>query len=226
MNFKILVLALFFGLVFAQEETEVEEFSGDSMKKNETRFYIGLQGSVMGDWKLNEQFRSIDFSEIPNQGLEFTMGLKYTGEEYTIDSEFGFMANNKQNTNFKTNLMSSAIRLKFGKLLFNTEGFHLTTGLQASFNFNEIDVTEKNQVVDINNLSTLTMPSQLRLRNNMLAAGPMIGFGFGKIAKKSIRFYAAYEHGLTRGRWKSDYYSVLNTVQEQGQGRWLFGITL
>ena len=226
MKYRIIFVILFsITSLFAQEE-ELEAFSGDSMKKTHPHFYLGLQGNITSGWNINQTLISQGFSPIADNGLEFTLGLKQTGEQFTFDVEGGFLVNNQQNQNYRTNLYTSVGRIKFGKLLVNKERFHLTAGIQSAFTRNDIELFKKDQVVDLANLDPNNQPTQLRLRNHMLAAGPMIGFGFGKIAKKSIRFYVAYEHGLTRGRWKSDFGPVNNTIEEQGQGRWLFGITL
>lgn len=228
MNKTILVLLLAFGYAWSQEQNDSDlvSFDGDSMKKSKSVFYGGLQGNAISGWNLNNNLAAAGFAEIPDQALEFVFGVKFTGEQYTFDAEFGFMGNNKQNNNFRTNLLSAPVRLKFGRLLFNQPGFHLTAGVVGGMYFNEVEAFEKNQSVDFNDLGASALPTKLTLRNNLLVAGPVIGFGFGKQAQKSIRFYVSYEHGLTRGRWKSDYANVLNTVQEQGQGRWLFGIVL
>lgn len=210
---------------FAQEDTV--PFTGDSMKTEENfRLTIGLQANVFDRWKINENLANANLPEINSLGIEFFLGWRYTGEKYTADTEFGLFQSTKETGSHENKLQNFNVRLRVNRFIVNTKNFHLTAGIQTTYAFNELNLYSKTNVIDMNDLVPENNSGYLRLRNQMWSAGPNISFGFGKDPKKSIRFNIAYEYGITRGRWKSDFASITNTVQEQGQGRWLFGILL
>lgn len=226
MTKRLWFLALLIGsFAFSQEETV--PFTGDSMKTTENiRMSIGLQTNVFDRWKINDNLAAANLPEVNNVGVEFFLGWRYTGEKYTIDTEFGWFQNSKETNQHENKLQNFNVRLRVNRFVVNTKNFHLTAGLQTSYGFNELNLYSKTNVIDMNNLVPENNSGYLRLRNQLWSAGPNISFGFGKDPKKSIRLNIAYEYGITRGRWKSDFASITNTVQEQGQGRWLFGIML
>jgi len=51
-------------------------------------------------------------------------------------------------------------------------------------------------------------------------------FYFFKNKSTPIRLNVGYEFAFSKGNWKSDYGSVLNSVNEKGNNRLVFGLTI
>jgi hypothetical protein len=208
----LLLLALSLSLPgFAQDTTE----TSTDEKKSDVKFdlYIGIGGIVQGDYNLNEKLSNASLPEIGLTVPEFTGGF-----------EFGFFGAENKSANERSRIMGFNSRVIAHYNLINKEKIAFTGGLNIGYTSNQVDVYSKNTVVDLNNLGD--QANALILRNGMFFAGPSVGVYLFKNKKYATRVNLAYELALTRGRWKSDYSAINNTVGESGNNRFVFGITL
>jgi hypothetical protein len=59
----------------------------------------------------------------------------------------------------------------------------------------------------------------------MLYVGPSASLYLFRLTNWKLRAKVAYEFALTRGRWRSEFLKVNNTVGEQGNNRFMFTLT-
>jgi hypothetical protein len=110
--------------------------------------------------------------------------------------------------------------------LINKEKVAFTTGLNLSNTTGELVVFTKNNLIDLNDLTPANNVGNLSLRNNLFFVGPSASLYLFNNKSTKLRLNVGYEFAFTNGKWKSDYADVDNTVKEQGNNRFVFGITL
>ena len=101
-----------------------------------------------------------------------------------------------------------------------------TGGLNISSTASQVDVYNKNNVVDLNDLEVLNNSSHVSLKNQVFFVGPSVSLYLFKGQKTKIRVNLGYEFAFTNGKWKSDFATVENTVNEKGNNKFVFGILL
>ncbi len=207
---------------FAQDATET---TADE-KKSDAKFdiYIGIGGNVQSDYNLNEKLANSSLPELKLVVPEFTVGWNAMAEKYAVGFEFGFFGGEDKSSNERTRIIGFNTRMIAHYNFINKEKVAFTGGLNIGYTTNQVDIYSKNTVVDLNNLGG--QANALILRNGMFFAGPSVGVYLFKSKKFATRVNLAYEFALTRGRWKSDYSGVNNTIGESGNNRFVFGISL
>ena len=122
--------------------------------------------------------------------------------------------------------MGFTSRLRFHYNIVNKEKFAFTGGLNLAYGGNQVTFNSKNRTIDLNDLQPNNNSGEYTLRNNMLFAGPSVAFYYNIGKKMRLRLNVGYEFALTNGRWKSDYANIANTVNENGNNRFLFNLSL
>jgi hypothetical protein len=108
----------------------------------------------------------------------------------------------------------------------NKENFALTTGLSLAYLGSQYDIYSKNNTIDLNDLEPNNNSGHVNFTNQMLYFGPSVSMYLFKKSSFQVKLNAGYELGLTRGRYQSEFGSILNNVNESGNNRFVFGITL
>lgn len=186
---------------------------------------IGINAQVM-DFKINDLIDRQGLPTIETVMPEFTLGINFYGKKVSVDTELGILYANPDRNGNETKYISYAARLRAHYNLVNQTKFAFTTGLNFAFSGNEMDIYSKSNIIDLNDLNPSFNTGHVSLKNNMFYAGPSIAAYLFKSSKFPVRLNAGYEFALSRGRWNSDFGSVINTVNERGNNRFVFGITL
>jgi|AntRauMFilla1563_2_1112583.scaffolds.fasta_scaffold03663_5 hypothetical protein len=217
------VLTVFF---LASSSLLLAQSPEDSSKSRvKTDFYIGFGATVQSQFNLNTNLKNGTLPELKETMPELIFGLNFFGEKFSGDAEFGFGSTQNDNANVKNRNVALNSRLRFHYNFVSQEKIALTGGLNVAVNNNQVDVYAKNNIIDLNNFSPSNI-SHVSLRNQMYFAGPSFSLYFLKHKKNQIRINLGYELAFTNGKWKSDFTEVQNTVKENGNNRFVFGISL
>ena len=203
-----------------------QENDDSTSKKTIADLYIGIGAQVHDDYNLNNKLRMSNVAELKTVSPEFTVGLNVFGEKYSGDVEFGFLYSKNSEGNTKNQVMGFSTRLRVHYNLVNQDKFAFTSGLNISSTSSEIDIYSRNNVIDFNDLNPANNGGHINLRNQTFYTGPSIAFYFFKDKKTKLRINAGYELAFTNGKWKSDFASTENRVKENGNNRFVFGISL
>lgn len=215
----VALLATWFG--FSQENND--EAVNEKVKVD---YYFGFGGQVHDDYKLNSKLKLANVAELKTFSPEFLIGLNIFGNKFSGDGEFGFLysKNDKDNTENKTVGFTSRIRVHYN--LINKEKVALTTGLNVSTTATEVDIFSRNNTIDFNDLNPENNGGHINVRNQVFYAGPSVSLYLFKHKKSQVRVNVGYEFAFTNGKWKSDFAGIQNTVKENGNNRFVFGVTL
>jgi hypothetical protein len=199
----------------------------DTIKKKEKKFsmYYGGNVSFNDDFNLNKKLRNSNLPELKTSIPEFVFGLNYYWKKYSGDAEFGFLysKSDKGANEIKQMGFNSRIRVHYN--LVDREKFAFTTGLSVAYTGNEYDIFNKNNTIDLNNLEPNNNSGHVNFTNAMLYFGPSTSFYFFRKSDWNVRLNIGYEFALTRGRYDSEFGSVINNIGESGNNRFVFGFT-
>jgi hypothetical protein len=200
----------------------------DTIKKKEKKISIYYGGSVSfnDDFNLNKKLRNSNLPELKTSIPDFVFGLNYFWKKYSGDAEFGFLysKSDKGVNEIKQMGFNSRIRVHYN--LVDREKFAFTTGLSVAYTGNEYDIFNKNNTIDLNDLEPNNNSGHVNFTNAMLYFGPSTSFYFFRKSDWNVRLNLGYEFALTRGRYDSEFGSVINNIGESGNNRFVFGITL
>ena len=217
--YLIALFTISFGFVNAQTK--------DTLKsKIRTDLYVGFGAQVQSNLNINQKLINSGLPTIPYTLPEFIVGFGSFGEKYNVSIEFNGIYSDKNNGPNNTKLALFNLRGNFSYNLIANPKYAFAGGLNLTYSINQFDIFNPNTVVDLNNLIPSANSGHISLNYKMLYLGPSISLFLFKHTNWQIRLNAAYEVGVTRGSWKSDFINVTNTVNESGNNRFVFGIVL
>lgn len=202
-----------------------QEVAKDSIKKKpDMDFYIGVSFNANQSLNLNQKLRAGNLPEMRDVAPELTFGLNILGEKYSGDIEFGtsFLENKKGNNTLK--YLGFNTRARFHYNLIHNPKVTFAGGLSLAYQTNRYDIYNNNNSTDLNVLDPALNSGHVNLDNSMLYAGPNVMLYLFKKSSFKIRINAGYELALTRGKYRSEYGSITNNIQENGNNRFVFGI--
>jgi hypothetical protein len=218
----LLVLTLSVSLAgVAQTETETTTKNESDPFRN---FYVGIGGTVQSKYNLDEKLSNANLPTLNTTALELVLGWNVFEEKFSGDYEFGFFGSQNGSGNNKNRIMGANFRLRAHYNFVNKEKVAFTGGLNFAYTANQVDVFSQNETIDLNSLAGAT--NVLTIRNEMVYTGPSVALYVFRDKKFPLRLNLGYELALTRGRWKSDFSGIDNTIGESGNNRFVFGITL
>lgn len=213
-------------LFLASSSLLIAQSTDETSEKNfKNEWYIGLGASVQSKFSLNDKLKAAGIAELNKTTPELLIGFNVFGSKFSGDAEFGFAAseNDLGNTENKNIAFTSRLRVHYN--LINKEKVAFTGGINLSATSSEVDIFTKNNAIDLNNLTGFTS-NHISLKNQMFYVGPSVSLYLLKHKKSSIRANFGYEFAFTNGKWKSDFATINNTVKENGNNRFVFGINL
>jgi hypothetical protein len=199
----------------------------DTIKKKEKKFSIYYGGNVSfnDDFNLNKKLRNSNLPELKTSIPDFVFGLNYFWKKYSGDAEFGFLYSKSDKGANQTKQMGYNSRIRVHYNLLDREKFAFTTGLSVAYTGNEYDIYNKNNTIDLNDLEPNNNSGHVNFTNAMLYFGPSASFYFFRKSDWNVRLNLGYEFALTRGRYDSEFGSVINNIGESGNNRFVFGFT-
>ena len=199
----------------------------DSIKKKEKKvsIYYGGFVSFNDNFNLNKKLRNSNLPELKTSIPDFVFGLNYFGKKYSGDAEFGFLYSKSDKGANQTKQMGFNSRIRVHYNLVDREKFAFTTGLSVAYTVNENDIYNKNNTIDLNDLEPNNNSGHVNFTNAMLYFGPSTSFYFFRKSDWNVRLNIGYEFALTRGRYDSEFGTVINNIGESGNNRFVFGFT-
>lgn len=186
---------------------------------------IGIGAQVM-DFRINSLLESQGLASLETTMPEINLGINYFGKKFSVDTELGMMYARPERNGNESQYISYVARGRVHYNVVNKTNFAFTAGLNMAFTGSKLDIYSQNNVIDLNDLNPINNSGHISLKNKMFYAGPSVAAYLFKNYKHQVRLNAGYEFGLSRGRWNTDYGTVINSVNERGNDRFVFGITL
>ena len=213
-------------MFLASSSILIAQSSNDSLKnKVNVDLYLGIGATVQSKFSLNDKLKAAGLAELNETNPEFLIGINVFGKKFSGDAEFGFLYSKNDKGNSENQNIGVSSRLRFHYNLINKEKMAFTGGLNVSATSSEVDVYTKNNSIDLDGLGALNS-NHISLKNQMFYVGPSVSLYLLKHKTTNIRVNFGYEFAFTNGKWKSDFATVNNTVKENGNNRFVFGVTL
>jgi hypothetical protein len=191
-----------------------------------TSLVIGFGGQFQSDLNINSKLANAGLPTVPTSVPEFIIGLGFVGEKFSGGFEANSVYFNSSNGANNTNFASVNIRNNFSYNFINKQKTMLAAGLNLTFSFSQFNIYNSGTVINMNNLNPSGNTGLINLRNSMIYIGPSASLFLFKNTKWMVRLNAAYEFGIARGSWKSDFANITNTVNERGNNRFVVGLVL
>ncbi len=193
-----------------------------NIKEPQESIYFG--GGFISNSKFNidDKLESSNLPIIQSNVPEFVFGFSTLASKYLFDIEAGSNFFKQSNSAAVSNGSRGSVRLRVQRLFLNDNDFILSGGLNLAYTGNDFNVYSQANQVDINDLSNSTS-NYIRLRNNMFYVGPSIGVGIKSKGKQVGRLNIGYEFAFLTSKWNSDYASISNSMNENGQRRLMIG---
>ena len=215
-------LVLLFAVCGFSQEKQTDSVK---IKKLKVDAYIGFNGYINDKINLNKKLSNANLPELDSFIPELTFGFNLFGKQYSGDIEFGFLFAKPEQNNNEMKYRGFNTRLRVHYNIINKEKFALTSGLSAAYLGNEYDIYSKDNSIDLNDLEPNNNSGHVNITNQMLYFGPSVSMYLFKKAMFPVKINAGYEFALTRGRYDSEFGSVINNIGESGNNRFVFGIT-
>lgn len=190
-----------------------------------TTFYVAVGATFNGDYKINEKLKSSGISQLADATPEISVGYNVMGSKFLLDMEL--------NTNYllsklgdnRLSTTTTGFKLRGHYIPLRRESYFVSGGLDVSYLVNTLDIHNKYNAVDLNDLNPLNTVGHISLYNELMYVGPSVSLGLFQNTSFPIRVNAGYEWALTNGYWKSDYADVYNSVKESGHSRFYTKLT-
>lgn len=189
--------------------------------------YASFGAVFNGDYNLNDKLKAQGLPRMADTQAEFTVGFNVRAtKKFWMDTELTASYNDEKDAVNRIRSAAFGVKLRPHYVVFNNNRFFGTVGADVSFIGNQVDLFNRNNQIDLNELEPALHSGHISLRNEMLYAGPSLAFGFLQGSSFPLRLNLGYEWGITNGKWKSDFTDVNNIVKESGHGRAYAKITI
>lgn len=223
MKNKILYLLLLTAFIGFSQEKATDSTKTKSFKVDG---YFGFNGNINDNMNLNKKLRNANLPELDSFVPELTFGLNFFDQKYSGDIEFGILFAKPEEGNNEMKYRGFNTRMRVHYNVVNRENFAFTTGLSLAYMGSQYDIYSKNNTIDLNDLEPNNNSGHVSFTNQMLYFGPSASIYLFKKSSFQVKVNAGYEFAITRGRYQSEFGSILNNVGESGNNRFVFGITL
>ena len=220
-NLNLLIALFFVSWSFAQE-------TKTNTIKEKPKFYFtyGVNAQVQDKLNIDAKLQNAGLPTVKSFTPEFFIGMTLFDKEFSGDIDFGFLSSKNDRASSENKYTGFTTRLRVHYNVVNKEKIAFTTGLNFSNTISDLNIYSLNNTIDLNDLTPTNNIGNVSLRNSMFYVGPSASVYLFKNKSTKLRLNAGYEFAFTNGKWKSDYANVINTVKEQGNNRFVFGITL
>lgn len=219
-----LLLALCsFSLANAQDKEATSTNKENHVKPT---FYVGAGLQSNSNFNLNNKLGSAGLPKITNNQAALYVGINLLGKQYNADVELASAYSNTKSNNTKLDYLNTTLLLRLHRNLVNNKSALLSAGANLGLGSSIIHLYANNNSIDLNNLGNTGGVTHLNFYNNMLYAGPSVSLWMLRKAWFPLRLNLGFEFALTRGRWRSEYMQVNNTVGEFGKNRFVVGIAV
>ena len=209
--------------VFAQEtEVTTVSISETTVKReNPFNFYVGFGAAFLGDFNINDKLAQSGMPQVASTAPEFTFGFNFSdpGENLYMDVEGVAAYLDKKDDLNRVRTVSGGAKIRVHYKLKSNEKWFLSVGGDLNFLTTQVNINSRDNIVDMNNLNPAAYTGNISLYNNQFGLGPSVAVAVCQDMLFPLRFNFGYDIGLTKGKWKSQYADVSNTIDESGHGR-------
>lgn len=221
----LIALLGFTGAMVAQE-TETVTTTTTTTKyvkpdsKDRFNFYYGFGVNVLGDYKMNDKLKASGMPTIASAAPEFTFGANYTPSDtrfyHDLELAVAYMDDKTETNRLRTSVVSFKIRVHYKAI--ETENLFLSGGLDLGVATTLVNLYSRGNTIDLDDLNPATHTGHINMYSTQFSAGPSLALGLFQKKAFPVRINTGYNIGFTRGKWKSDFANVANTVSESGLG--------
>ena len=190
----------------------------------EYAFNYGIGLMSQPNLNINSKLINWNLPPVPETMPEAFFGFSIFGKKYSGSPDYGGVIFERNQGSNKTRYETSNFRANLSYNFVVKPKVALTAGLNVAYSTVQFDIFNQNAVIDFDNLNPSANGGHLQLNNCRLFAGPAMSLYLFRESWFGFRVTAAYELGLTRGLWGSDFINVANSVSEAGKNRFLFSI--
>ncbi len=221
---KIVLIALSIlgvqSTVIAQETgTTTTTEQKTHVNKDRFNFYYGFGVNVLSDFKMNDKLKASGMPQIANAAPEFSFGFSFVPSDvrfyHDIEGGIAYMDEKTAGNRIKTTVATVKLRLQYK--LIEKQDLFFSAGLDIGYAQTGINLYSRGNTIDLNDLNPSTHTGHISMRNGQLTLGPSVALGLFQ-QSFPVRINAGYNIGVTKGKWKSDFADVANTINESGQG--------
>lgn len=221
----IAVLGTQFAIAQETETTTTTQTSSDQRplgkRERPFNFYFGFGVNVVGDYKINDKLKATGMPEIVNTLPEFTFGFNYdNGDDsnfyHDLELSAGYMDKKTSTDRMQATIMYGRVRPQYK--FVNTDSYFFSAGLDLTYSQAYINLYSRGNTIDLDDLNPGTHTGHIAMRSGQFALGPAVALGLFQKHVFPIRINAGYNIGLSKGKWKSDFANVANSVNESGLG--------
>ena len=187
-------------------------------------FYFGVGLQSQPNLNINSKLINANLPTVPETMPESIFGFNVFGKKYSGSLELSGVIVERSRGSNKTRYETGNVRGNFSYNFIVKPKIAFTAGLNVAYSTVQFDIFSENAVIDFDNLNPNANGGHLQLNNCRLFAGPAMSLHLFRESWFRFRLTAAYEFGVTRGLWGSDFINVTNAVSEAGKNRFLFSI--
>jgi len=223
-DFKILaLLALFFigQLLCGQEQTateeEIQKIITQSQKKSVLdNFYLGFGLGILDSPKINALLQENEIAEIEQNGLLIGFGLTFRiSENDFLDFEMNLNSSRNREENFGNSFSELGIHLHYHREFLQVgENYSLSFGAQTSYIDTNMEIYQRNQIVDLTNENF--SGNRLSVSYPSFRLGPSLALNWKDTNSGNIfmRIQLQYEINVYSSGWNLDDGQLNNRINE------------
>jgi len=231
MNKKLLVAFAVLGMqlsALAQDITTTTiTTTTETAETGKSGFYLSA-GVVFNDgFKLNNRLQAAGMPTVLKSMPELSIGYYAMYKKVLIDLEWntGYYGDRKT-SEVMTKTLATGFKFRGHYVPVNTGRLFLSGGLDISYVYNKFDIYNRDRVIDLNDLDPANYSGHISLNNEVLFVGPSVAFGAFQQSNWPLRLNVGYEWAVLSSKWRSEFASVSNTLNESGTGRFYTKLTL
>jgi len=188
-------------------------------RNTEFSFFAGAGVAIIGDYTINDKLAMAGMPQIGDTSPEVTLGYNLAGKEFSMDLEVNANYFDKKHPDNRVQMGAAGIILRPHYVALKNNRVMLSGGLDLNFIASTFELYRRGMVTDLNNLNPSDYNGRVSLKNSLFYIGPSVKFMFLRNYDIPLSITTGYNIAFTNGKWKSDFGSVANTVNESGHNR-------
>lgn len=184
-------------------------------------FYVGFGATFLGDYNLEDKLAITNMPKIGGAAPEFTFGFTSVSpnEKLYMDFEGTAAHMDKKDDVNRLKTTVGAVKLRIHYKLAGNDKWYFSGGGDASYNFTQVNLYSRSNVIDLNNLNPATYGGHISMYNQQVMLGPSVSLGFCRNMLFPLRLNLGYDIAITNGKWRSEFADVHNNIKENGFSR-------
>ncbi|WP_019037065.1 hypothetical protein [Psychroflexus tropicus] len=205
----------------AQEQSQPETLIENSDDRSfSLDYYFGVGLLYTDALDINPFLSESNVPTVRRFPVELSVGMTGSFGKNTIDFEFGFYNQERDDNGFGHKMNSTQLTLRYLRRVVKFENNNqLFVGSGLMLGTKDLEFFDENDSVDLNDPGSFG--DVAKLDNSQFYISPSLGYSIHSSDdnEEYLRFQLSYELNLTSNDWESDYARVNNSFEETGN-RW------